>query len=129
VSFVGGCDGSAYIADVGVFCLALADEEAVDDCERARRASHDEPDVVSRRVPLHCCGPHVAAEEGSETSRKRDYALCDPIRKANDLWRRHVVEKDRHRRECKRRAAVSHSRAEYQGNHDDEAATALRGGE
>jgi len=127
VSFTGERGGSAYFADKGVF--RLADEEAVDDCERARRASHDEPEVVSRRVPFNSCGPHIAAEEGSETSRKRDYALCDPIRKADYLRRRHVVEEDRHRRECKRRAAVSHSRADGQGNHDDEAAAALRAGE
>jgi len=37
---------------------------------------------------------YIAAEEGSETSRKRDYALCDPIRKADYLWRRHCNQVD-----------------------------------
>jgi hypothetical protein len=40
----------------GVF---LADEEAVDDRQRARRASHDKPDIVSRRVVLNRCGPYL----------------------------------------------------------------------
>jgi hypothetical protein len=35
------------------------DEEAVDDCECARRPGHHEPDVVSRRVSLNGCRPHL----------------------------------------------------------------------
>ena len=77
----------------------------MEDRERARRANHDKPEIVSRRVALNRCGPYletgvsidvifgdsacayIAAEEGPKTSRKRDYALRNAICKA-DYWRR-----------------------------------------
>jgi hypothetical protein len=37
----------------------LADEKAVGDRERTRRAGHHEPDVVARRVSLYRYGPYL----------------------------------------------------------------------
>jgi len=37
----------------------LANEEAVDDREPARRRNHYEPEIVSRRVSLNGCGPYL----------------------------------------------------------------------
>ena len=74
MSFSGGRDDSAYIVDKGVFYLP--DEETVDDCERARQASDDEPEVVSRRVSFNRCGPHL--EGGvSRCSIRRERARVD----------------------------------------------------
>jgi hypothetical protein len=39
--------------------VILANEKAVDDCERTRRPNYYEPDVVTRRVSLYRSGPHL----------------------------------------------------------------------
>jgi hypothetical protein len=55
-SVVVACHNRAHIPPKEKFS---ANEEAVNDCERARRPDYYETDVVPRRVSLYRCGPHL----------------------------------------------------------------------